>query len=260
MAAANEPAADGAGRIDVTLVAGGMYHDIDFARLELLKLLAEHEEFRVRVQPDYEDAEAIAAGSVLVSYTCNVRPSQAAQQRIRDWVHDGGRWVALHGTNSALDLGTPKGVDSPRVFPLWADTLGSQFIAHPPIAPYLVEPVGDHWLVAGVEPFETDDELYLSEYADRESLIPLAETTFSGTAHGFVESDWTNGPDRHLVMYLRELGAGAVLYNTLGHCRGHYDMVPVVDYYPRIERGSWEQPAYYELLRRSLRWARGATG
>jgi hypothetical protein len=50
-----------------------------------------------------------------------------------------------------------------------------------------------------------------------------------------------------------------VLYNTLGHCRGHYDMVPVVDYYPNIERGSWEHPAYYELLRRSLRWARGET-
>ena len=60
-------------------------------------------------------------------------------------------------------------------------------------------------------------------------------------------------------MYLRELGDGAVLYNTLGHCRGHYDMVPVVDYYPTIERGSWEHPAYYELLRRSLRWARGET-
>ena len=27
-------------RIDCVLVAGGLYHDIDFARLELLKLLA----------------------------------------------------------------------------------------------------------------------------------------------------------------------------------------------------------------------------
>jgi hypothetical protein len=247
-------------RIDVTLVAGGMYHDIDFARLELLKLLGEHEEFRVRVQPDYEDAEAIAAGSILVSYTCNVRPSVGAQQRIRQWVQDGGRWVALHGTNSALDVGTPQGVDSPRVFPVWAETLGSQFIAHPPIEPYLVELSNpDHWLVAGIEPFETDDELYLSEYADRDALEPLLHTVWSGNARGFVEADWTTGDDHRLVMYVRPLGAGAVLYNTLGHCRGHYDMVPLVDYYPKIERGSWDQPAYAELLRRSLRWARGAT-
>ena len=237
-------------RIDVTLVAGGMYHDIDFARLELLKLLAEHEDFRVRVQPDYEDAEAIAAGSILVSYTCNVRPSLEAQQRIRQWVQDGGRWVALHGTNSALDVGTPNGVDSPRVFPLWADTLGSQFVAHPPIAPYLVELSDpDHWLVAGIEPFETDDELYLSEHADRDALQPLLHTVWSGEARGFVEADWTTGDDHHVVMYLRPLGDGAVLYNTLGHCRGHFDMVPVVPYYPKIERGSWEQPAYAELLR-----------
>ncbi|MEM9515979.1 MAG: ThuA domain-containing protein [Actinomycetota bacterium] len=247
-------------RIDVTLVAGGMYHDVDFARLRLLELLNEHDDFRVRVQPDYEDADAIAAGSILVSYTCNVRPSEHAQQTIRNWVEDGGRWVALHGTNSALDLGTPKGVDSPRAFPLWADTLGSQFIAHPPIAPYRVDVSDDtHWLVAGVEPFDTDDELYLCEHADRDALVPLLHTDWRGVATGFVESDWTDGPERHLVMYLRELGSGAVLYNTLGHCRGHYDMVPVVDYYPVIERGSWEQPAYFELLRRSLRWARGAT-
>ncbi len=248
-------------RIDVTLVAGGMYHDVDFARIELLKLLAEHDEFRVRVQPDYEDADAIAAGSILVSYTCNVRPSPEAQAAIRSWVEGGGRWLALHGTNAALDVGTPNGVDSPRIFPLWADTLGSQFVAHPPIAPYLVEKTSpDHWLVSGIEPFETDDELYLSEYANRDALVPLLHTTWSGTARGFVEHDWTEGSDQHLVMYLRELGDGAVLYNTLGHCRGHYDMAPMVPFYPKIERGSWEQPAYFELLRRSLRWARGQAG
>ena len=248
-------------RIDVTLVAGGMYHDIDFARLELLTLLAEHPDMRVRVQPDYEDAEAIAAGSILVSYTCNVRPSESSQRAIREWVEGGGRWIALHGTNAALDVGTPNGVDSPRVFPLWADTLGSQFVAHPPIAPYRVEAADtDHWLVAGIEPFETDDELYLSEHADRAALEPLLTTTWQGEATGFVEHDWTQGDDTHLVMYLRRLGDGAVLYNTLGHCRGHFDMVPVVPYYPRIERGSWTQPTYYELLRRAIRWARGETG
>jgi type 1 glutamine amidotransferase len=247
-------------RIDATLVAGGMYHDIDFARLELLGLLAEHEDIRVRVQPDYEDADAIAAGSILVSYTCNVRPSERAQRTISEWVEHGGRWVALHGTNAPLHVGTPNRVDAPRVFPLWADTLGSQFVAHPPIAPNHVEPTApDHRLVEGIEPFETDDELYLSEFSDREALMPLLHTTWSGTARGFVEDDWTTGPDQHLVMYLRPLGDGAVLYNTLGHCRGHYDMAPLVEYYPTVERCSWEHPGYYELLRRSLRWARGAT-
>lgn len=248
-------------RIEVTLVAGGKYHDIDFARRELLGLLAEHDEFRVRVQPDYEDVDGITSAEILVSYTCDVRPSEKAQRAIRDWVENGGRWVALHGTNSALTLGGPNGVESPRVFPLWAETLGSQFVAHPPIQPYTVA-VSDpsHWLVAGIESFDTDDELYLSEYADRDSLHPLLHTTWSGEATGFAEADWTSGDPTHLVMYLRHLGSGAILYNTLGHCRGNYDMKPVLDYYPRIERCSWEKPAYYELLRRSLRWARGLDG
>lgn len=247
-------------RVDVTLVAGGKYHDIDFARRELLGLLAEHDELRVRVQPDYEDADAIARGTILISYTCDVRPSVGAQETIRSWVEGGGRWVALHGTNAALDLGGPHGVDSPRVFPLWADTLGSQFVAHPPIQPYRVELAAPgHWLVADIEPFETDDELYLSEYHHRDELVPLLHTHWQGEAKGFVEADWSSTPAEHLVMYLRPLGAGAVLYNTLGHCRGHYDMAPVLDWYPRVERCSWERPAYYELLRRSLRWARGGT-
>lgn len=245
-------------RIDVTLVAGGKYHDIDFARRELLALLGEHDEFRVRVQPDYEDTTGITASSILVSYTCDVRPSETAQRTIRQWVENGGRWVALHGTNSALTLGGPNGVDSPRVFPLWADTLGSQFVAHPPIQPYRVQVTdASHWLVEGIESFETDDELYLSEYVDRSSLEVLLHTEWQGDAAGFVEHDWTSCDPVHPVMYLRPLGSGAVLYNTLGHCRGHYDMAPVLDYYPRIERCSWEKPAYYELLRRSLRWARG---
>ncbi len=246
-------------RVEVTLVAGGKYHDIDFARRELLGLLAEHEEFRVRVQPDYEDIAGITSASILVSYTCDVRPSEPAQVAIRSWVENGGRWVALHGTNAALTLGGPHGVDSPRVFPVWAETLGSQFVAHPPIQPYRVETSDpNHWLVSGIEPFETDDELYLSEYHDRASLHPLLHTTWRGDATGFVEHDWNTCDPVHLVMYLRDLGQGSILYNTLGHCRGHYDMAPVLDYYPRIERCSWEKPAYYELLRRSLVWARQA--
>jgi type 1 glutamine amidotransferase len=249
-------------RIDVVLVTGGVWHDIDFARLELLKLLAEHEEFRVRCQADYEDTTWLEPGAehparILVTYTCDVRPSERAQRVIRDWVVAGGRMIALHGTSSALDQ-SADGWVAPRSMPMWVDTLGSQFIAHPPIAPYRVDNVApDHWLVAGVEPFDATDELYLNEYPDREALVPLLQTTFTGEARGFAESDWSDRGADHLVMYLRPLGDGAVLYNTLGHCRGHYDMVPLKDYYPAVDRCAWDLPVFFELLRRSIRWARG---
>jgi uncharacterized protein len=242
--------------LDAVLVAAGKYHDIDFARLELLKLLAEHENLRVRVASDYADLGAIARSKFLLTYTCDLRPTQAQQDALAKYVSDGGRWVALHGTNAALDF-TPKGVDAPRSIRTLAHTLGSQFVAHPPIQMYRVKTSApNHPLVAGVGEFETDDELYLSEYHEREKLTALLETEYSGDAKGFVEADWSH-TKQHLVMYLRPLGKGAVLYNTLGHCRGHYDMRPVVDFYPAIERCSWEKPQYYELLRRSLRWALG---
>ena len=32
-------------------------------------------------------------------------------------------------------------------------------------------------------------------------------------------------------------------------------MKPLMDYYPEQERGSWKQPAFYEILRRGIRWS-----
>jgi uncharacterized protein len=239
-------------RINVVLVAGGKYHDIDFARLELLKLLAKDDRVRVRVFEDYGNLDAIQAADFLVTYTCDVTPSLTQQEALRAWVAGGGRWLALHGTNSILRF-LENGVDSPRWAPHFMETLGSMFIAHPPIQPYRVT-VADpnHPLVKGVEPFNANDELYLSEYyAD---LHVLLETEWEGEATGFIEADWPKA--KHPVFYLRPLGQGCVLYLTLGHCRGHYDMQPLMDYYPVVEKGSWDLPVYYDLVERGIAWAK----
>ncbi|HVN02424.1 MAG TPA: ThuA domain-containing protein [Caulobacteraceae bacterium] len=240
-------------RLNCVLVAGGKYHDIDFARLELLKLLAEDDRVRVRVFEDYSNVEAIAAADFLVTYTCDVTPSLPEQEALRAYVERGGRWCALHGTNSILRFLQNGLVDSPRWAPHFMQTLGSMFIAHPPIAPYRVTVADpDHPLVKGVEPFDATDELYLSEYYGK--LHVLLETEFGGEAKGFVESSWPQA--KHPVFYLHQVGEGAVLYLTLGHCRGHYDMRPMIEYYPEPEKGSWELPVFYELLRRGLAWAK----
>jgi type 1 glutamine amidotransferase len=169
-------------------------------------------------------------------------------------VAGGGRWFALHGTNSVLDL-TPEGVASPRVIPVLAQTLGSQFIAHPPISPYRVEVTQpDHPLVKGVDPFDTSDELYLSELHGE--IQTLLHTSFSGEAKGFIESAWTDDRPRP-VMYLHPVGSGEVLYLTLGHCRGHFDMRPTAPWWPSIDRGAWETEEYRVLLRRGISWVCG---
>lgn len=238
--------------LDAYLVCGGRYHDMDYARLELLKHLAEHERVRTQVAPDYRDTDGIAASDFLVSYTCDLRPSEDEQRALADFVRGGGRWLALHGTNSVLYFDGKPPFRTPRSYPVLMETLGSQFLAHPPIAPYTVSPCSADPLVADVEPFEVQDELYLCEYHG--PLEPLLETRFCGRAPGFAEEQWPDDEPRW-VMYRKTLGQGAVLYLTLGHCRGHYDMRPLMDHYPAVERGAWELPVFHELIRRSLLWA-----
>lgn len=235
-------------------VCGGKWHDMDFARVEVLKLLGEDEDVRTRVAEDFGDVDALAAADFLVTYTCDLRVSEAEQRALADFVAAGKRWFALHGTNSVMEFLADGSVSTPRTHAGLMRTLGSQFIAHPPIAPFRVSNAcPDHPLVKGIDEFEVNDELYLCEYHGE--IQPLLQTRFSGKAPGFEEADWPDDDPRH-VMYLHPEGAGEVLYLTLGHCRGRFDMRPLIDVYPRVERCAWESPVYYELLRRGLRWAR----
>ena len=238
-------------KIRAYLVAAGDYHDIDHARLELLKLFAEVPNIRVQVAHNFHDIEAIQASDFLVTYTCNVIPTEAEQVALRDYVRGGKRWFALHGTNSILRF-IKEGVDCPPEAPVFMETLGSQFASHPPIMPFKVTNADpEHPLVKGIGEFETDDELYLCDIHGK--LHHLLETRFSGTTQGFIRADWPTDEPRP-VYYLHQVGQGEVVYLNLGHCRGHWDMQPLMDYYPKVELGSWAVPEYYELLRRGLRY------
>lgn len=249
-------------RIDAVFVCGGVWHDFDFARLELLKLLAEDQRIRTRVFETYDMAVssgALADADFLLTYTCNVAGSVETQEALKAFVEGGKRWFALHGTNSILRFFSPEGaaygdllVNAPRWTPLMMETLGSQFIAHPPIAPYRVHvSQPDHPMMEGIEPFDTTDELYLLETHGELDVLMHAE--FEGEATGFVEKDWEKA--EHPVLYFKAVGKGQVLYFTLGHCRGHFDMPGIADYYPEVERGAWELPAFYTLLRRGIVWS-----
>jgi type 1 glutamine amidotransferase len=240
----------------VHFVCGGRWHDMDFARVEILKLLGEHPTIRTRVAEDYSNLKALAKADFLLTYTCDLEGvTDAEQEALARFVSKGGRWIALHGTNSVMEFidGGAGGVATPRTHPILMKTLGSQFLAHPPIGPIQVTNVApSHPLVKGIDDFEVSDELYLCEYhGENHSLL---ETRYTGKAAGFKRADWPDDEAR-LVMYLHPEGRGEVLYLTLGHCRGKYDMRPMIPLYPVVERGSWELPVFYELLRRGIRWA-----
>jgi type 1 glutamine amidotransferase len=242
-----------AGPIHGHLVCGGRFHDFDHARLRLLTLLAEQPDIRTTVTATY-DIDAIEAADLLVSYTCDVRPSETVQHRLRDWVTGGGRWLALHATSASLEL-TRSGTFTPNVTPHLYETVGNRFVAHPSLGPFEVAVCDpSHPFTAGIEPFTTSDELYLCEY--HPPLTPLLATRFTGTLTGYVDNEWTDDEPR-LVAYHKPWGdqGGGVLYDTLGHCAGRWDLRPLIDDYGRTERGSWALEVHEELIRRGIRWA-----
>lgn len=242
-------------RIDVYLVAGGKYHNIDYARLEILKLIAEQPRLKVQVGSDYSQIDEICAADFIITYTCDVMPTAEETQRLRDAVSAGKKWFALHGTNSILRFLDDGRVNSPRENEPFMELLGSQFLSHPPIMPYdvqVTEP--DHPLVKDIPTFTVDDELYLSVHHGEQTT--LLHTHWNGTTEAFVDADWESDEPRP-CMYLHPFGEGEVLYLTLGHCRGKYDMQPAMEEYPEPEFGAWKTDEYYELLRRGIRWAMG---
>lgn len=241
-----------AARIDAHFVAAGKYHDIDYARLEILKLLAEHPHVRTTVACDYGNSDRLSQCRFLISYTCDLMPSEQEAAAIRQWLENGGKWLALHGTNSILVFRESGLVDAPETRPDVMEMLGTQFKAHPPIGPFNVEVVNrEHELTKGIEDFAIVDELYLSNVtAEIETLM---QTRFSGEATGFVESKWDDAVVP--LVYTRDIGKGRIVYNALGHCRGHYDLPGMADFYPHKELCAWNYDVYYDLLRRGIVWA-----
>lgn len=242
------------GPIQVHLVAGGKYHDIDYARLELLKLFAAEPRIRASVDSDYRNTARLAECRLLVTYTCDLMPTPAEAAAIRAWLEAGGRWLALHGTNSILRFLEDGRVDSPAERDDVMALLGTQFVAHPPIGPFTVRVrKPEDPLVAGERDFEVIDELYLSR-----TLSPLdvvLDATFTGEATGFVEANWQDAEVP--ILYRCRHGKGAVLYFTLGHCRGHYDVAALVPFWTHPERCAWNYPVYHRILARCLSWGLG---
>lgn len=242
--------------INVYLVCNARFHDTNFARLELLKLLAENEDIYTYVAADFSDTETIKRCQLLITYTCDLRPSNEEQTALSEFLDNGGRWFALHGTNAILEFTADGKADTPDLAPNFMKLLGSRFVAHPPNQNFIVR-VSDveHPLTDGLVDFEVqEEETYYCEKLG-EQLV-LLEASYNEPSTAYVESDYGTDRDSHPQMYLRSWGQGEVLYLSLGHCAGKHDMKPLVDSYP-VVRGSWNSSTYYELLRRGIRWGVG---
>jgi type 1 glutamine amidotransferase len=236
----------------VHLIAAGKFHDIDFARLELLKLLVERPVIRTSVASDYADIASLAAADLLITYTCDLIPSTDHEvAALEEFLARGGRWLALHGTNAALRFSADGVVDTPDEVPAFTRMLGTRFAGHPPIAPFKVFVTrSDHEMTSGLRDFRVEDELYLTHRTAE--IDVLLHTNFTGRCDEFRDAEWDE-PEVP-VLYERKVGQGAILYLTLGHCRGHYDLQPVSAFWPHPQRCAWNYQVFYELLRRAIGW------
>jgi uncharacterized protein len=212
-------------------------HDFDFARRRLLDVLYAAGTIRTDVASNYDASQAIEGGDLLVSYTSQVPVGDAECAALRRYLERGGRWFAIHASNSVRDNPHLPGI------------LGSRFITHPPYTHFAVSVTKpSDPLIDGIQPFEVDDEIYVIDHSD--DIDVLLHTRWGGEAGGRAIEE-----DVRPLMYRRRVGQGEVLYLALGHCNRPFDK-------PRAEgpdqpdrRGPWDLPVYQELVRRGIDWA-----
>jgi type 1 glutamine amidotransferase len=223
------------------LVCGSPHrnHDFDFARLRLAKALYDACDIRVDCFQDYEDSAAILGADLLVTYTSQVAVSDKACAALRRYLEKGGRWFALHASNSVLEN---------RLLP---KILGTRFITHPRYQRFPVQITKtDEPLLEGIAPFDVDDELYVIENVT-DDIDVLLHTRWGGEAFGGRTFEVDDRPLR----YRRAVGDGGVLYLALGHANRPYDKpFPEMPDQPDY-RGPWDLPVYQALIRRGMEWA-----
>jgi len=213
-------------------------HDFDFARLRLGQALYDATGIRTDCFQDYEDSAAILGGNLIVSYTSQVPVSDKACHAIRRYLDRGGRWFALHASNS---------VAGNQILP---KVMGTRFISHPRYQTFPVKVTKpDEPLLAGIGDFEVPDELYCIENVTND-LDVLLHTRWGGEAfggHQFPEED-------RPMLYRRQVGEGGVLYMALGHANRPYDKpFPEMPDQPDY-RGPWDMDVFRTLVARGIEW------
>jgi hypothetical protein len=250
------------------LIAGGFPagssagHDHDYARLRLLGLLAERD-IPASVANDFADIEKyLPISRLLITYVAGPYPNAAQSVAIQQWLEAGGHWLGLHGTSGGR-AERVEGVRQRRTVKTEHHAvLGSYFLTHPPLCKFRVD-VAEHPLTRGLGAgFDVEDEPYFIELQDPASTRILLTADYGpgavspsiGTLYPTDTSLQSDGKTR-VLGYIRDVGAGGMIYFALGHChnpasrRGRGD-----DGTPPTLHGAWETDAFTTLLRNAIAW------
>ena len=247
-------------------------HDMDFARITLLQKLYDGG-YQTTVANDFADiGERLHGVNLLVTYVAGPYPNDVQCEEMEQWMADGGRWFALHGTSGGRAARIEGSRRRRMVRLAHHDALGAFFLNHPPLSKFKVEVQADHPITAGLPAnFETSDELYLVEPVGQSQTLLTTELPKdpSPPGFGFVYDEDTSvredGKTRVLGLE-RTVGKGAVVYVALGHCHSpETNGQPLVDESvgaggktPMVFRGSWETEAFNTILDNAVRWGAAA--
>ena len=245
-------------------------HDINYARLRLLEMLGEVDDMATTVSSDFEDIEKWLPGcQLLVTYVAGPFPDAKGCAFMDEWLENGGRWIALHGTSGGKAARIPDSRNRRMVKMDHHRTLGCFFLNHPPVRKFTVD-VTQHTLTQGLpESFDVMDELYILEMQDTDAQVLLTTEMPkdpSPKGFGFVyDEDTSIQPDgkTRVLGYLRQVGEGSVIYYGLGHCHTPSTNVqPFVDKSvdpdgktPMVFKGPWETEGFQQLLRNAISWS-----
>ena len=243
-------------------------HDMDYARIELLKKLYAGG-YQTTVANNFEDIEARLQGvDFLVTYVAGPFPDDMQCDAIEQWLASGGRWFALHGSSGGKAARVDGSNRRKMVRLAHHDALGAFFLNHPPLSRFEVAVAGDHPITRGLpKSFQTADELYLIEpIGDSRTLLTTQlEKDPSPEGFGFTyDEDTSVGADgKTRVLGLERLvGDGAVVYVALGHCHNPLtNAQPVVDENlaaggetPKTFHGSWDTAEFNQILDNAVGW------
>ena len=252
-------------------------HDMDYARLRILQALQANENVHATVSPDYTDCHRwIRDCQLLVTYVAGPYADDHQAGVMRDWIADGGRWLALHGsTGGKAERLNAEGTRRRMVKAPYHEALGGFFMTHPPIREFQVDvPDRNHILTHNLpESFRIKDEPYMIEVLHPETRVLLSTSEVAPPPaatqelYGGDTSLLPDGKSRALG-FVREIGAGSVAYIAPGHCHTPTtgmratidDSLLTNGERPMRFRGPWKTEAYEKLVANAIAWGTGVEG
>ena len=174
------------------------HHPLEELGGRLMAWLADSDAVEAEESHDAAVLEDLAAYDlcVLCATMSELTPEQEASAI--QFVRDGGKLVGIHSVTV---------IDVERT--AFTDLIGGRFTHHSPYHEFPVKVIEPgHPVMAGVEDFSILDELYVLDRAP-------------AGAHVLATAEWDDVTQP--LVYTKDVGAGKVLYNALGHDQAAYD-------------------------------------